>query len=215
MIRGASSSEASTAPSMTTTERPLRNGGSSGIGGRLITRSDVVTESGAVRDHCAQARTTSGYGALPGGPAAYRAAMRSETTTTTPPEEIYQTGLREVQRIQAALEAVKKQTGFQGDLPAFFAYIKTEPKFRPYKTQQEVLDGFEAVHRRMMPQLARLFGRVPKTPFEVRPVEAYREKSAAGASRGRPPYAEPDAVRMTSAGHSTTAHISSAKLAPF
>jgi uncharacterized protein (DUF885 family) len=128
-------------------------------------------------EYLPQARTTSGYGALPGGPAAYRAAVRSETTTTTPPEEIYQTGLREVQRIQAELEAVKKQTGFQGDLPAFFAYIKSEPKFRPYKTQQEVLDGFEAVHRRMQPQLTRLFGRVPKTPFEVRPVEAFRAAS--------------------------------------
>jgi len=125
-----------------------------------------------------RARSTSGFGDLPGGPAAYRYAVQTATTTAKTPEEIYQTGLSEVKRLRTAMEGVKNQVGFQGDLPAFFAYMKNDPKFRPYKTPQEVLDGFEAIHQRMAPNLKKMFGRTPKTPFEVRQTEAYRAASA-------------------------------------
>ncbi|WP_449272063.1 DUF885 domain-containing protein [Hymenobacter humi] len=132
-----------------------------------------------------KSRSTSGFADLPGGPAAYRYAVQAATTTTKTPEEIYQTGLSEVKRLRTEMEAVKKQVGFQGDLPAFFAYMKNEPKFRPYKTPQEVLDGFEAIHQRMLPNLKNMFGRTPKTPFEVRQTEAYRAASASAQySRG-------------------------------
>ncbi|GAB3328797.1 DUF885 domain-containing protein [Hymenobacter humi] len=136
-------------------------------------------------EYLPKSRSTSGFADLPGGPAAYRYAVQAATTTTKTPEEIYQTGLSEVKRLRTEMEAVKKQVGFQGDLPAFFAYMKNEPKFRPYKTPQEVLDGFEAIHQRMLPNLKNMFGRTPKTPFEVRQTEAYRAASASAQySRG-------------------------------
>ncbi|HEX8504744.1 MAG TPA: DUF885 domain-containing protein [Hymenobacter sp.] len=129
-------------------------------------------------EYLPKARATSGYGDLPGGPEAYRHAVKVSTTTDKAPEEIYQTGLSEVKRLRTEMERVKQQVGFQGDLPAFFAYMKNDPKFRPFKTPQEVLDGFETIHQRMMPNLKKMFGRVPKTPFEVRQTEAYRAASA-------------------------------------
>ena len=129
-------------------------------------------------EYLPQARSTSGFGDLPGGPAAYRYAVKAATTTTKTLDEIYQTGLSEVKRLRTEMERVKKDVGFAGDLPAFFAYMKNEPKFRPYKTPQEVLDGFEAIHQRMLPNLRKLFGRTPKTPFEVRQTEAYRAASS-------------------------------------
>ncbi|MCC3154250.1 DUF885 domain-containing protein [Hymenobacter sp. BT770] len=136
-------------------------------------------------EYLPKARSTSGFADLPGGPAAYRYAVQAATTTAKTPEQIYQTGLSEVKRLRTEMEAVKNQVGFQGDLPAFFAYMKNEPKFRPYKTPQEVLDGFEAIHQRMLPNLKKMFGRTPKTPFEVRQTEAYRAASASAQySRG-------------------------------
>jgi uncharacterized protein (DUF885 family) len=129
-------------------------------------------------EYLPKARTTTGFADLPGGPEAYRYAVKYATTTDKTPEEIYQTGLSEVKRLRTEMERVKQQVGFQGDLPAFFAYMKNDPKFRPYKTPQEVLAGFEAIHQRMEPNLKKLFGRVPKTPFEVRQTEAYRAASA-------------------------------------
>jgi uncharacterized protein (DUF885 family) len=143
-------------------------------------------------EYLPKARTTTGFADLPGGPEAYRYAVKYATTTDKTPEEIYQTGLREVKRLRTEMERVKQQVGFQGDLPAFFAYMKNDPKFRPYKTPQEVLAGFEAIHQRMEPNLKKLFGRVPKTPFEVRQTEAYRAASAsaqyfAGSPDGKRP----------------------------
>ena len=129
-------------------------------------------------EYLPKARSTAGFGALPGGAAAYRYAVKSNTTTTKPPDEIYQTGLREVKRLCTEMERVKKEVGFPGNLPAFFAYMKNDPKFRPYKTPQQVLDGFEAIHQRLLPNLPKLFGRTPKTPFEIRQTEAYRAASA-------------------------------------
>jgi uncharacterized protein (DUF885 family) len=129
-------------------------------------------------EYLPKARTTTGFGDLPGGAEAYRYAAKSSTTTDQTPAQIYQTGLSEVKRLRTEMERVKQQVGFQGDLPAFFAYMKNDPKFRPYKTPQEVIAGFEAIHQRMEPNLKKLFGRVPKTPFEVRQTEAYRAASA-------------------------------------
>ncbi|MGI4741721.1 MAG: DUF885 domain-containing protein [Janthinobacterium lividum] len=144
-------------------------------------------------EYLPKARTTTGFGDLPGGSEAYRYAVKYSTTTDQAPEQIYQTGLSEVKRLRTEMERVKQEVGFQGDLPAFFAYMKNDPKFRPYKTPQEVLAGFEAIHQRMEPNLKKLFGRVPKTPFEVRQTEAYRAASASAQYfAGSPDGTRPD-----------------------
>jgi uncharacterized protein (DUF885 family) len=129
-------------------------------------------------EYLPRARPTAGLQALPGGAQAYRYLVRSHTTTEKTPDEIYQTGLREVQRIQTEIGAVKTQVGFPGDLLAFFTSMKNEPKFRPFQTPQQVLAAFEAINQRMAPNRSKLFGRTPKTPFEVRQVEAFRAASA-------------------------------------
>ena len=125
-----------------------------------------------------KARTSSGVSALPGGSDYYAFMVRQQTTTDRTPEEIYQTGLREVARIKGLMDSVKNSTGFKGDLPAFFEYMKTDKKFTPYKTPKEVLDAYEKIHQTMLPNLKKIFSREPKTPFEIRQTEAFRAASA-------------------------------------
>jgi uncharacterized protein (DUF885 family) len=67
-----------------------------------------------------KARTSSGINAIPGGSDYYSFLVRQQTTTDKTPEEIYQTGLREVDRIKGLMDSVKSSTGFEADLPAFF-----------------------------------------------------------------------------------------------
>jgi uncharacterized protein (DUF885 family) len=129
-------------------------------------------------EYLPKARTSTGLLAIPGGPEDYLYDVKSLTTTDKTPAEIYQTGLREVKRIRTEMERVKNEVGFKGDLPAFFEYLKTDKKFRPYKTPQDVLSAFEAIHKRMEPNLKKMFGRTPKTPFEIRQTEAFRAESA-------------------------------------
>ncbi|WP_310396460.1 DUF885 domain-containing protein [Hymenobacter sp.] len=133
------------------------------------------------------ARSSTGLADVPGGADMYRYHVRMMTTTTREPEAIYQTGLSEVQRIRAEMEAVKAQVSFPGDLPAFFAYLGSEPKFMPYKTPDDVLTAFRAIQARITPNLPKLFGRTPKSQFEIRQTEAFRAATASAEyNRGTP-----------------------------
>ncbi len=138
------------------------------------------------------ARTTSGLSALPGGKEMYAYLVKQQTTTLKTPEEIYQTGLKEVSRIQRQMDSIKNKVRFKGTLQAFFEYMRNDPKFTPYKTPQEVLAAFENIHRRMEPNLKKMFNHTPKTPFEIRQTEAFRAESASaeynqGSADGKRP----------------------------
>jgi uncharacterized protein (DUF885 family) len=143
-------------------------------------------------EYLTKARTSSGIGALPGGEAWYAYLARDQTTTNKSPEEIYQTGLREVARIRGVMDSVRQAVGFKGDLAHFFEFMRTDKQFMPYKTPKEVLDAFEQIHQKMQPQLAKMFHHVPKTGFEIRQTEAFRAASASaeyfqGSADGKRP----------------------------
>ncbi|HEX8505475.1 MAG TPA: DUF885 domain-containing protein [Hymenobacter sp.] len=139
-----------------------------------------------------KARATSGIDAVPGGKEIYAYDVKYETTTDKTPAEIYQTGLKEVARLRADMEKIKAEVGFKGDLPAFFTYLNTDAQFRPYKKPEEVLAAFENIHQRMLPNLKTMFGRTPKTPFEIRETEKFREASASAEyNQGSPDGSRP------------------------
>ncbi len=125
-----------------------------------------------------KARSTHGISSVPGGAAMYIYLVRSWTTTTKTPEEIYQTGLLEVERIQSEMLKVKDQVGFKGSLKDFFSHLRKDKKLMPYKTPEEVLNLYRDIHKKMQPQLLSMFGRTPKTPFEIRQTEKFREATA-------------------------------------
>ncbi|TPG67671.1 DUF885 domain-containing protein [Hymenobacter nivis] len=130
------------------------------------------------KEYLPKARATTGHEALPNGKAQYEFLVRNWTTTSRTPAEIHDIGLREVARIKSEMNAVRTRLVFQGDLKALLAYMKTDRRFFPYKTPDDVLNGFRAIQSRMQPNLKKLFGRTPKTPFEVRQTEAFRAASA-------------------------------------
>ncbi|MFC5409441.1 DUF885 domain-containing protein [Larkinella bovis] len=129
-------------------------------------------------EYLPKARTTSGIDAVAQGPALYNYLVRTWTTTDKTPEEIYQTGLKEVARIRAEMEKVKTQVGFTGTLDQFFTHLKTDPKFYPYQQPKEVLAAFNAILTRIEPNLKTMFTKTPKSRFEIRQTEKFREASA-------------------------------------
>ena len=132
-----------------------------------------------VRDEYLPAsRARSGLGDLPGGSAYYDHLVKRYTTTDMTAEEIFTLGEAEVARISEEMEAVKAQVGFDGSLMAFFDHVREREELMPFEDPQQVIDNFNAIHERMKPQLARLFNNTPKTAFEVRRTEAFREASA-------------------------------------
>lgn len=129
-------------------------------------------------EYLPKARTTSGINALPNGNQYYDYLIRYWTTSNMTPNQIHDLGITEVARIQAEMDSIKKSVGFKGDLKAFFQYMKTDPKFYPFKTAENVLDSFRNIQKVIDPNLKKMFGRTPKTPFEIRQTEAFREASA-------------------------------------
>jgi uncharacterized protein (DUF885 family) len=129
-------------------------------------------------EYLPKARSTTGISDVPEGKERYAYLVKSWTTTNKSPEEIYNTGLAEVKRIRTEMERIKTEAGFQGDLKAFFEYMRTDPKFKPFKTPAEVLNAFNDIHKRMEPNLKKMFGHTPSIPFEIRQTEAFRAASA-------------------------------------
>jgi uncharacterized protein (DUF885 family) len=129
-------------------------------------------------EYLPKARLSSGIGALPNGKKMYEYLVKSWTTTNMTPDEIHNLGLSEVARIRTEMEKIKAEVGFKGDLKSFFKYTTTDAKFKPFKTPKDVLDGFRKINVTMEPQLKKLFNNVPKSKFEIRQTEKFREATA-------------------------------------
>jgi len=123
-------------------------------------------------------RGTSGIGSLPGGKDLYAVYVKQWTTTEMNPDEIHELGLKEVARLKAEMEKVKEQVGFKGTIVEFFDHVRSNPELKPFKKPEEVIANFEAIHKRIKPNVDKLFSLQPKTPFEIRRTEAFREKTA-------------------------------------
>jgi len=133
------------------------------------------------KNYLPAARTTVGWVDLPDGQAWYRWRIRGATTMDMPADEIHRLGLAEVARIRGEMLTVKNQVGFKGDLDAFFKFLEEDPKFY-FTNEDELLEAYRGVKRRIDALLPKLFVDFPKADYEIRPVEAFRAASAAGAS---------------------------------
>ena len=130
------------------------------------------------QEYIPKAKEVTGISNVPDGKKYYALMARYYTTTTLSPDEIFAIGEKEVARIRKEMEVVKNQVGFQGDLKAFFKHITDAPELHPHKKDEEVIQGFHKIHDKMQPFLKEQFDLVPKSKFEIRQTEAFREKSA-------------------------------------
>jgi uncharacterized protein (DUF885 family) len=132
-------------------------------------------------EYLAAGRETVGLYALPNGEDWYAYNVRVITTTDMTPDEIHQVGLDEVARIHAEMHAVMEAVGFDGDLKEFFEYVNTDPQFF-YDEPEQLIQGYRDMADHINELAKNLFETFPKTDFEVRRVEPFREQSASGGS---------------------------------
>ncbi|MCB9342320.1 MAG: DUF885 domain-containing protein [Saprospiraceae bacterium] len=143
-------------------------------------------------EYLPKGRSTYGYSDLPGGRERYNNLIQYWTTTNMSADEIFELGKSEVARIRSEMEAVKDQVGYKGDLRSFFDFVRTDKQFMPYKTAEEVLGWYAGLENTMKPQLNKMFDLVPKSKFEVRQTEAFREASASAEyNQGTPDGSRP------------------------
>ncbi|GAA4866864.1 DUF885 domain-containing protein [Luteimonas vadosa] len=130
-------------------------------------------------------RDSVGMDKLPNGDAWYAFNARSSTTTDKSPAQIHQIGLDEVARIHGEIRKVMGQVGFKGSLQEFFEFMRTDPRFQ-FESEQALLDNYKTIGATVDRNVHKLFSLVPKAPFEIRPVEPFRAKSAAGGQYAPP-----------------------------
>ncbi|MCK0129706.1 DUF885 domain-containing protein [Erythrobacter sp. F6033] len=126
------------------------------------------------------APTDDGIWRLPDGDAYYAARLKSYTTTDLSADEIHNIGLREVERIHGEMRTIMAQVGFEGSLQDFFEFTRTDDRFF-YTSREDYLRDAQAKLDAMEVKLPEYFGALPKAPMIIKPVEAFREKSAGKA----------------------------------
>ena len=109
---------------------------------------------------------------LPDGRRYYDFVAAGHTTTNLSADQIHEIGLKEVARIRAEMEKIREEVGFKGDLQAFFADLRSNPKFF-YKTPEELLVAYEAIAKRIDPELVKISRTLPRIPYGVRPIPAH------------------------------------------
>lgn len=139
-----------------------------------------------------RARATVGLSALPGGAKLYAYLIEANTTLPLGADEVHRLGLSEVARIRREMEAQKARVGFRGTLAQFFAFMRTDKRFQP-KTREQVGEGYREIGRRVDARIREQFALIPRSPLEIRPVPAFKEKTDAGGSyeQGTPDGARP------------------------
>jgi len=135
------------------------------------------------------AGTDDGIWRFPDGAGYYAERLTNYTTTNMTPDQIHNLGLAQVARIHKEMGVVQKKMRVKGDLQAFFKYMRTEPKFYAPETEEGralYLSETQKAQDAITPLLPQWFGILPKAPLVVKPVEAFREKSAGKAFYQRP-----------------------------
>jgi uncharacterized protein (DUF885 family) len=124
-------------------------------------------------------RDTVGMDKIPGGVEWYTFNARQSTTTDLTPAQIHQIGLDEVKRIHGEIEKIMQQVGFKGSLQDFFKFMREDKRFQ-YKSEEDLLKHYRGLEAKVNQRIGEQFSLMPKAGFEIRPVEAFRAKSAAG-----------------------------------
>ncbi len=128
---------------------------------------------------------------LPDGKAFYEYRTRAYTTTSMTPDEIHRLGLSEVQRIRGEMQLIIDELEFAGSFEDFLQFLRTDPQFY-YETPEQLFDAYLAICKRIDPELVKLFGVLPRSPYGLRAIPdniapdtttAYYSRPAADGSR--------------------------------
>lgn len=116
-----------------------------------------------------KSRATIAATALPNGKAYYDFLAAHFTTTDLSADAIHATGLAEVARIRARMEEVKQEAGFNGTLEQFFIFLRSDPQFF-HKSGADLLLSYQAMSKRIDPELVKVFSVLPRLTYGVRPI---------------------------------------------
>lgn len=135
-----------------------------------------------LEEYAPNARSRPGIASLPRGREAYAIAVEHHTAGAGySVEEIHQLGLQEVARIRSDMNAIIRETGFDGSFADFVSFLRTDPQFYA-ESAQELIQIASAISKRLDAILPRYFNVLPRLPYGV---EAVPMSIAPGYTTGR------------------------------
>jgi uncharacterized protein (DUF885 family) len=120
------------------------------------------------KEYIPACRSSTGWEALPQGADWYKVRVAAATTTDLQPEQIHQIGLKEVARIQGEYARIGPQMGYNGPAAGLPGWVAQQAKYKPFKTEQEVLAVYRKLDAKLKTTLPALFSLRPKTPLDIR-----------------------------------------------
>ncbi len=139
-----------------------------------LLKTKVIPSLASLQEYLASvyvpaAAVQTGASRLPHGDAYYAWSLQRYNTTRMTAREIHELGLREVERIDAAMREVMKEAGFKGTLAEFRTFLRTDKQFQ-YESAEAELAALRDIAKRIDPQLPSLFVELPRVPYGVRPM---------------------------------------------
>jgi uncharacterized protein (DUF885 family) len=116
-----------------------------------------------------KARVALAAESLPEGKAYYQSKIVEYTTTKMTADEIHAIGLSEMAKIRAEMQQTMGQAGFQGELPAFLAFLRKDPQFYA-KAPDELLMRAAWIAKKFDGKAEQYFGYLPRRRFAIVPV---------------------------------------------
>jgi len=114
-------------------------------------------------------RDSIGASELPNGEAFYEYRTQLYTTTQMTPDEIHRLGLNEVKRIRDEMQLLIDELEFDGDFADFLHFLRSDPQFY-YQDADDLYEAYLATCKRIDPELVKLFGKLPRMPYGLRPI---------------------------------------------
>ena len=112
-----------------------------------------------------------GISELKGGKTYYENKTKYFTTLNMTPEEVYNTGLNEVDRIKKEMMSVIDSSGFKGSFEDFISFLRSDPQFYA-RTPKELLYRATWLSKKIEGKLPQYFNTLPRMPFTVEEVPA-------------------------------------------
>lgn len=131
------------------------------------------------------ARAAIGVSANPNGVACYRAAVRAFTTLDLAPEEVFQRGMRELERIEGEMRPLARRIFGTSDLPAVLARLRDDPAYT-FRSREEIVDSSRAALARARAAMPKWFGILPRADVVIEQHPEFRQREGAVAQYNAP-----------------------------
>lgn len=156
------------------------------------------------KEYIPKCRKDTSWSAMPRGSEWYAFLARTNTNTNMKPQEIYDLGVLEVERLKKEMEKIKDQVRFKGDTRDFHEFLRTDPQFF-FEKPKDLISVYREISKKIDPELTHLFGQLPRLPYGVREMPSYKAAQAPTAyymsgslTAGRAGYFEVNTYQLSS-----------------